>query len=101
MGSVRRTTNSLARSSGRARKDEGRCRSCCGMPARQHNLNATDAAILALFLRYLGALQTGSHGCLLVAADQRLVQAARAEGLLVLNPEVLPAADVPALLASL
>jgi hypothetical protein len=36
----------------------------------------------------------------LVAADQRLVRAAAAEGLATLNPETIPAVDVPALLAT-
>jgi hypothetical protein len=67
----------------------------------QHNVNASDAAILALFLRYRRALPPGAPGCALVAADQRLVQAAQAEGLTTLNPEVVIPADVPTLLAVL
>jgi hypothetical protein len=35
----------------------------------------------------------------LVAADYRLLRAAGAEGRATLNPETLPAADVPAFLA--
>jgi hypothetical protein len=38
---------------------------------------------------------------LLVAADERLVRTAQAEGLQAVNPETLSAADVPAFLASL
>jgi predicted nucleic acid-binding protein len=64
----------------------------------RHNLNSADAAILATFLRYSRA---SSDKCLLVAADQRLLRAAGAEGLATLNPKALPAADVPAFLASL
>lgn len=37
----------------------------------------------------------------LFAADERFVRTAQAEGLRAVNPEVLPAADVPALLVSL
>lgn len=65
-----------------------------------HNVNATDASFLALALRYRNALPPGSPTCVLVAADQRLVAAAQAEGLPTLNPESVAAADVPALLAS-
>jgi hypothetical protein len=36
-----------------------------------------------------------------VASDRRLLRAAGAEGLVTLNPETVPAADVPAFLASL
>lgn len=67
----------------------------------QHNVNATDAAVLALFLRYRHALPPGAPGCALVAADQRLLLAAHAEGLTTLNPEIVIPADVPALLAGL
>jgi predicted nucleic acid-binding protein len=66
-----------------------------------YNLNATDAAILALVLRYRNALPPGSPTCVLIAADQRLVTAARAEGVAVVNPETVAAADVSAVLASL
>jgi hypothetical protein len=37
----------------------------------------------------------------LVASDQRLLRAAKAEGLEVLNPESVQAVDVPAFLAAL
>jgi predicted nucleic acid-binding protein len=67
----------------------------------QHNLNATDAAILALVLRYIGALPPGAPACLLITADHRLLSAAQAEGLTTLDPEVVAAIDVSALLASL
>ena len=36
-----------------------------------------------------------------VASDQRLLRAAKAEGLEVLDPEIVPAADIPAFLAAL
>jgi predicted nucleic acid-binding protein len=66
-----------------------------------YNVNAIDGAILALFLRYVQALPTGSPTSVLVAADQRLLAAAQAEGLATLNPESLAAPDVPAFLNSL
>ncbi len=66
---------------------------------KRHNLNATDAAILALFLRYDSAV--GSSVCVLVAADKRLLRAAQSEGLAVIDPETLPAADVADFIASL
>jgi uncharacterized protein len=66
-----------------------------------YNINATDSAILALFLRYIQALPTGSPAAVLVASDQRLIAAARAEGLASLDPEVVAAADVPAFLSAL
>ncbi len=61
----------------------------------RHNINSTDAAILAAYLRCAQA----QSSCLLVAADRRRLRAASTEGLPALNPETLPAADVPALLA--
>jgi uncharacterized protein len=67
----------------------------------QYNLNATDAAILALYLRYIQSLSAGSPVCLLVAADQRLLTAGQGEGLQTLNPESITASAVPAFLASL
>jgi uncharacterized protein len=66
----------------------------------QYNLNASDAAILALYLRYAAAQPPGAPTCVLVAADQRLLQAVALEGLATLNPETVLAADVPALLAT-
>jgi predicted nucleic acid-binding protein len=67
----------------------------------RHNLNTTDGVILATYLRYQLPLPTGSPTVVLVAADTRLLRAATAEGLSTLNPEVVAAADVPALLATL
>lgn len=64
----------------------------------KHNINAADSAILAACLRYAQSL---SEPCVLVAADTRLLRAAAAEGLAVLNPELLPVADVPAFLLAL
>jgi hypothetical protein len=68
--------------------------------ADTHNVNSTDAAILAVYLDYARSLSTTDPICVLVAADQRLIRAAAAEGIQTLNPETLPAADVPGFLAS-
>jgi len=64
----------------------------------QHNLNSTDAAILAAYLEF-----THSVGipCVLIASDHRLLRAARAEGLPALDPETVAPDDVPAFLAAL
>jgi len=67
----------------------------------QHNLNSSDGAILACFLRFAHSQAPGSPACLLIASDQRLLRAAQLEGLGTLNPERLPTADVPAFLAAL
>ncbi|MBV9849050.1 MAG: hypothetical protein JO250_05100 [Armatimonadetes bacterium] len=63
----------------------------------RHNINSTDAAILSALGRYVQAQPPAAPTCLLVAADQRLLRAASAEGLRTLNPELIAAADVPAL----
>lgn len=68
---------------------------------RRHNLNATDAAILAMLLDYLQALPLARSACILVAADKRLLRSADAEGLKTLDPEALSVNDVPAFLSSL
>lgn len=72
----------------------------CITVMRRHNLNATDAAILTMLLEYLAAAPADGP-LVVVASDQRLLRAAAAEGLGTLNPETLPAADVPAFLAGL
>lgn len=65
----------------------------------RHNLNSADASILVSFLSFAQA-QPAATFCI-VAADQRLLRAAQAEGLRTLNPELLAPADVPAFLAAL
>ncbi len=65
---------------------------------QRHNINATDAALLTTLLRYA---QTTGETSVLVAADGRFCRAAQAEGLFVINPQELSAADVPLFLASL
>lgn len=67
----------------------------------RHNLNSADGAVLATYLRYVRAQPPGAPPSVLIAADTRLVRAASAEGLSVLNPEAVAAADVPAFLAAL
>ena len=66
----------------------------------RHNLNSADASILMSFLAF-AQTQPATTVCILVAADQRLLRAAKAEGLRTLNPEVMAPADVPAFLAAL
>ena len=65
----------------------------------KHNLNATDAAILAMLLSVLPSPPPTDF--VLVAADKRLLRAAEAEGMKTLDPETLSAADVSAFLLSL
>lgn len=65
----------------------------------RHNINSTDAAILAAFLDYVQSLDEESPACILVSADRHLLRAAQLEGLVTLNPELLPAEDVPLFLA--
>jgi hypothetical protein len=67
---------------------------------KRHNLNSTDGAILQGFLRHAGSLRPLGVS-VLAASDQRLLRAAKAEGLEVLHPETVNAADIPAFLAAL
>ena len=66
---------------------------------KKHNINASDAAILVVFLRYARFLAASRSTCVLVAADKRLLRAAQTEGLHPLNPQTLASTDVPAFLA--
>lgn len=66
----------------------------------RHNLNCADASILMSFVSFAQS-QPAATACVLVAADQRLLRAAQAEGLRTLNPERVDPADVPAFLAGL
>jgi predicted nucleic acid-binding protein len=66
----------------------------------RYNVNTTDAALLATYLRYAQAQAPGAGTSVLIAADKRLLRAAGAEGLATLDPEAIAAADVPALLAT-
>jgi hypothetical protein len=67
---------------------------------KRHNLNSTDGAILQAFLRHAASLRPLGVS-VLAASDQRLLRAAKAEGVEVLNPETINAADIPAFLAAL
>ena len=62
----------------------------------RHNLNASDAAILATYLEYARTVPTTR--CAVVSSDQRFLRAALAEGLRALNPELIAPPDVPAAL---
>ncbi len=66
-----------------------------------HNINSTDASILSAYLRYAQSQPQNGPPCVLVAADRRFIRAAEAEGLRTLNPELIPATDIPAFLAHL
>jgi predicted nucleic acid-binding protein len=67
---------------------------------KKHNVNASDAAILATVLEYVHVTASGGSDCVLIAADRRLLRAAAAERLETLDPETLIAADVPTFLAA-
>lgn len=72
-----------------------------GIPfINRYNLNATDAAILAVYLRFEHDLPEDRARCVLVSSDRRLLRAAEAEGLKTLNPETMAPADLRAMLAS-
>jgi hypothetical protein len=49
--------------------------------------------------QYSQVLPSGRSGCVVIAADRRLLRAADAEGLKTLDPETLSTASVPAFLA--
>ena len=63
---------------------------------REHNLNATDAAILTVVL----AVKNSSDAptIVVVASDKRLLRAAELEGLLTLNPEEMSLSELPVFL---
>jgi predicted nucleic acid-binding protein len=58
-----------------------------------------DAALLYAYLSHARIQSAAGMTCILVAADQRLVRAAEAEGLATLNPERVAAADMPGLIS--
>src|SRR5207249_5594499 len=66
-----------------------------------YNVNANDGAILSAFLRYLHTIPPPAAPSILIASDNRLLSAAQAEGLRILNPEAVSAADVSVALAAL
>lgn len=55
--------------------------------AINHNINSADAIHVAVLLSIRVALDASGDDLLCLAADRRLVRAARAEGLTVVNPE--------------
>lgn len=65
----------------------------------RYNLNASDAAILAGFLRDRSLAAAGAATPVLIAADHRLLRAALAEGLAVFDPETASQAEATALLS--
>jgi predicted nucleic acid-binding protein len=67
---------------------------------KRHTLNSTDGASLQALLKHAGAMRP-TVVSVLVASDQRLLRAAKAEGVQVLNPESVQAVDIPAFLAAL
>ena len=67
---------------------------------QNYNLNASDAAILATYLDYARA-QPPDDTIVFIAADQRFLSAAAAEGLTVLDPQLISPTDLPAFLADL
>jgi len=67
----------------------------------KHNLNSSDSAILATFLRYAQLEAADGNRCLLLAADARLNRAARSEGLDALDPESVAVSDVASVLSTM
>ena len=63
-----------------------------------HSLNATDAILLRSALDLAGELRSVGNDIVLMASDQRLLRAAKAEGLSTFNPETQSEADLNALL---
>ncbi|HEY1380312.1 MAG TPA: type II toxin-antitoxin system VapC family toxin [Gemmataceae bacterium] len=64
----------------------------------QYSINSTDAILLVSALDLAAPLRAAGDDLLLVASDQRLLKAARAEGLSVFDPETQSAADLDTLL---
>jgi len=65
----------------------------------KHSVNSTDALVLQAALDYAVVLCRQGHELVLIAADQRLIRAAQAEGLMTFNPETDPQATLDTLLA--
>lgn len=64
------------------------------------SLNATDAAILNVFLRVARVSATDGDECILITSDHRLLRAARRLQLNVFDPEKATSDELTALLAS-
>jgi hypothetical protein len=52
-----------------------------------HSINSTDALVLRSALAIAASARCRGHELVVVAADRRLITAARAEGLATFNPE--------------
>jgi predicted nucleic acid-binding protein len=65
-----------------------------------HAINANDAVVLRLALDLAAQLRIDGNDLVLVAADQRLLRAARAEGLVTFDPETQTEADLDLLIRS-
>lgn len=65
----------------------------------RRNINTTDAALLAAFLRYARSQHPAASSCILAAADKRLLRAAEAEGLRTVDLQGISVADVSVLCA--
>ncbi len=64
----------------------------------RHNINSADALHLHQALNLNSLLHPLAHAVILVTADQRLLRAAKAEGLLTMDPEATALADAVALM---
>jgi hypothetical protein len=62
-----------------------------------HSINSTDALTLKSGLAIARRLRAAGHDLVLVASDQRLLRAARAEGLVTFDPETQDQAALVAL----
>ena len=67
---------------------------------QRHDLNSTDGAILQALLKRAGLMRP-AIASVLVASDQRLLRAGKAEGLEVIDPESVQPADAAPFLAAL
>lgn len=66
----------------------------------KHAINATDAVLLQTALDLAALLRADGNDLVLVAADQRLLKAAQAEGLVTFDPETQTEAALDAWLTS-
>lgn len=66
----------------------------------RHNLNASDALYLRQVLDWQAEHSTQDDAIILVAADERLLRAAHAEGIDTLSPEIDPLDSVARMLAT-
>lgn len=64
----------------------------------RHNINSADALHLHQALNLHNLLRPLGHAPILVTADQRLLRAAKAEGLLTLDPEAATLTEAVALM---